>query len=122
MRSLLPVLVLLSACASHGGGTRPEPGRPPAAAYVEARGVCANAHQVSAPFPGEAVAANIRAGQVTLEFDPRLRSSPGGMKIVQASHPVFVEPALRAARQLDCRAAPGGLPVRITIDFNNGGD
>ena len=121
MRSFLPLLAVLSGCVSHAGGTRPEPGQP-APTYVDARTLCPNVHQMLAPFPGEAVAANIRAGQVTLEFDPRFRGSPRSLKVVQASHQVFVEPALRAARQLDCRASPSGLPVRITVEFNNGGD
>ena len=125
MRLLLPALTILCGCVGTGGGTRPdEYSGTRAPTYVEARSACANYRQVlaSVPFPGEAVAANVRAGQVTIEFAPFLQGSPTQLRVVQATHNVFVEPALRAARRLECRPGLGSLPVRVVFEFNNGGD
>jgi hypothetical protein len=117
MRITLPVLALLCVGAQSVSAQAADN-------YVDARTLCENHRQVfaSVPFPGGAVAANIRSGQVVLEFRPRRRGAPSDLRVVSASHPVFVEPSVRAARQLNCRPSGRGVRARVTVDFNNGGD
>jgi len=107
-----------------GGGVRPAPGgtgSAPPPTYVEASVYCPNYAQAvpSVGFPGDAVAANLRAGQVVVEIVAG-RGANAEIRVVRATHAVFVPSAVQAARRLECRAAP--LPIRLTADFNNGGD
>jgi outer membrane biosynthesis protein TonB len=116
MRSTLSLLAALCAGTLQVGAHAGE-------SYDSARKICKNYPKVlgSVPFPGEAVAANVRAGQVVVEFQPRWRGSPTSIKIISASNQVFVEPTLKAVRKLECK--PGkNARARATVEFNNGGE
>jgi TonB family protein len=125
MRSALAVLALLCGCVSPGGGVRPELGPvAPLPAHADASRLCSNYRQIlsAVPFPGQAVAANVRAGQVILEFGVGPQGRAADVRLVRASHDVFVDTAVQLARRLTCNAPASRLPVRLVVEFNNGGD
>lgn len=120
---LAAALGLLGGCVTEGGGARPDAqvvGRPPA--FADAARRCPNFHQVMdrVPFPGEAVAANIQRGEVTLEFGVGAPDHIGRVRVIHASHEVFIDAAVQAARRLHC--SPGPMDIVTTVKFDNGGD
>lgn len=105
------------------GRDRP-PERAPLPPHTQAREACPNFAQVMAvvPYPGEAVAANIKSGKVVLEFAVGRDGRIQDVEVVSATHPVFVNAAVRQVQALRCAPTGRNPRLQVMVDFFNGVD
>jgi len=91
---------------------------------IDAMSVCSNYHQVmsAVPYPGDAVAANVKSGRVELDFVAGRGGSATDVRVLSATHPTFVDMAYQVVQRLRCQPTGRNARIGITIPFNNGVD